>query len=96
MSAPPRRRSLRALLLRLLLPPVALTLAIGTYAAYRVAADPGTEAYDQSLLNTALALGERVREQDGRIAFDLPNVADRLVRTDKYDEIYYVVRGPGG
>jgi len=96
MSAPPKRRSLRALLLRLLLPPVALTLAIGTYAAYRVAADPGTEAYDQSLLNTALALGERVREQDGRIAFDLPNVAERIARTDKYDEIYYVVRGPGG
>ena len=96
MSAPSRQRSLRALLLRLLLPPVALTLAIGTYAAYRVAANPGTEAYDQSLLNTALALGERIRAQDGRIAFDLPNVAERLVRTDKYDEIYYVVRGPGG
>jgi two-component system sensor histidine kinase TctE len=96
MIATARQRSLRALLLRLLLPPVALTLALGTYAAYRVAADPGTEAYDQSLLNTALALGERIRVQDGRIAFDLPNVADRLVRTDKYDEIYYVVRGPGG
>lgn len=96
MTAPSRQRSLRALLLQLLLPPVALTLAVGTYAAYRVAADPGTEAYDQSLLNTALALGERIRAQDGRIAFDLPNVAERLVRTDKYDEIYYVVRGPGG
>ena len=91
-----RQRSLRALLLRLLLPPVALTLAIGTYAAYRVAEDPGTEAYDQSLLNTALALGERIRAHEGRVAFDLPNVAERLVRTDKYDEIYYVVRGPGG
>jgi two-component system sensor histidine kinase TctE len=96
MTVASRQRSLRALLLQLLLPPVALTLAVGTYAAYRVAADPGTEAYDQSLLNTALALGERIRAQDGRIAFDLPNVAERLVRTDKYDEIYYVVRGPGG
>jgi two-component system, OmpR family, sensor histidine kinase TctE len=91
-----RRRSLRALLLRLLLPPVAATLAVGAYAAYRVAADPGTEAYDQSLLNTALALGERIRVQDGRIGFDLPVVAERVVRTDKYDEIYYVVRGPAG
>jgi len=96
MSAPPKRRSLRALLLRLLLPPVALTLAIGTYAAYRVAADPGTEAYDQSLLNTALALGERIRAQDGRVAFDLPNVAERIARSDKYDEIFYIVRGPAG
>ena len=96
MSAPPRRRSLRALLLRLLLPPVAAMLAIGAYAAYRVAVDPGAEAYDQSLVNTGVALGERIRVQDGRIGFDLPNVAERIARTDKYDEIYYVVRGPGG
>jgi two-component system sensor histidine kinase TctE len=96
MSAPPRRRSLRALLLRLLLPPVAVMLAIGTYAAYRVVVDPGAEAYDQSLVNTGVALGERIRVRDGRIAFDLPNVAERIARTDKYDEIYYVVRGPGG
>ncbi len=96
MSGPPKRRSLRALLLRLLLPPVAVMLAIGTYAAYRVAVDPGAEAYDQSLVNTGLALGERIRAQDGRIGFDLPNVAERIARTDKYDEIYYVVRGPQG
>jgi len=91
-----RQRSLRALLLQLLLPSVAATLALGTYAAYRVAADPGTEAYDQSLLNTALALSERIRVQDGRVGFDLPSAAERVVRADKYDEIYYVVRGPAG
>ena len=91
-----RQRSLRALLLQLLLPLIAAMLAVGAYAAYRVAADPGAEAYDQSLINTALALGERIRMQDGRIAFDLPNVAERLVRADRYDDIYYVVRGPAG
>jgi two-component system sensor histidine kinase TctE len=91
-----KQRSLRALLLRLLLLPVAGVLAIGTYAAYRVAGFPGAEAYDQSLLNTALALGERIRVQDGRVGFDLPNVAERIARSDKYDEIYYVVRGPRG
>jgi two-component system sensor histidine kinase TctE len=97
-AAKPRvsQRSLRALLLRLLLLPVAAMLAIGTYAAYRVAGDPGAAAYDQSLLNTGLALGERIRMQDGRIGFDLPNVAERIARSDKYDEIYYVVRGPNG
>jgi two-component system sensor histidine kinase TctE len=90
------QRSLRALLLQLLLPPIAAMLAVGAYAAYRVAADPGAEAYDQSLINTAAALGERVRVQDGRIAFDLPNVAERVVRADRYDAVYYVVRGPAG
>jgi len=90
------QRSLRALLLQLLLPPIAAMLAVGAYAAYRVAADPGAVAYDQSLINTAAALGERIRVQDGRIVFDLPNVAERVVRADRYDEIYYVVRGPAG
>jgi two-component system sensor histidine kinase TctE len=96
MSAPAKRRSLRGLLLRLLLPPVAAMLALGTYAAYRFAVEPGVEAYDLSLLNTGLALGERIRVQDGRIGFDLPNVAERIARSDKYDEIFYVVRGPAG
>jgi two-component system sensor histidine kinase TctE len=91
-----KARSLRTHLLRLLLPPVALTLAIGTVAAYYVSIDPGAEAYDQSLVNTALALGERIRVQDGRISFDLPTVAERLARADRFDEIYYVVRGPDG
>lgn len=91
-----RQRSLRALLLQLLLPPIAAMLAVGAYAAYRVAADPGAEAYDQSLINTAAALGERIRVQDGRVGFDLPNVAERVVRSDRYDEVYYVVRGPAG
>ena len=90
------QRSLRALLLQLLLPTIAAMLGVGAYAAYRVAADPGAEAYDQSLINTALALGERIRVQDGRISFDLPTVAERVVRADRYDEIYYVVRGPSG
>ena len=92
MSVP--ARSLRSHLLRLLLPPVALTLAVGTVAAYYVSIEPGAEAYDQSLVNTAFALGERIRGQEGLLTFDLPSAAERLARSDRYDEIYYVVRGP--
>jgi len=47
--------------LRLLLPSVALALAIGAVGAYRVSTDPGAAAYDQSLTSTAFALGERLR-----------------------------------
>lgn len=87
-------RSLRTHLLRLLLPPVALTLAVGTVAAYYVSLEPGAEAYDQSLINTAYAVGERIRVQERGYSLDLPSVAERLARSDRFDEVYYVVRGP--
>ena len=89
-------RSLRSHLLRLLLPPVALTLAIGTVAAYYVSLEPGAEAFDQSLINTAYAVGERIRVQERGYSLDLPSVAERLARSDRFDEVYYAVRGPDG
>jgi two-component system sensor histidine kinase TctE len=96
LSAAGTARSLRTHLLRLLLPPVAMTLALGTYAAYTVSIAPGAEAYDQSLINTAYALGERIRVQEAGYSVDLPSVAERLARSDRFDEVYYVVRGPEG
>ncbi len=86
--------SLRVNLLRLLIPPVAAILAVGSIAAYYLSIDPAADAYDQSLINTAIALSERIRLQDGRPVFDLPSAAEAVVRTDKYDKIYFVVRDP--
>ena len=88
--------SLRVNLLRLLIPPVAVILAVGSVAAYYLSIDPATDAYDQSLINTAIALSERIRIQEGRPVFDLPSAAEAVVRTDKYDKVYYVVRDPQG
>lgn len=53
-------------------------------------------AYDQSLVSTAFALGERLRLRDGVLAFDLPTVAERMARADRFDQVFYVVRGPDG
>jgi two-component system, OmpR family, sensor histidine kinase TctE len=64
--------------------------------AYLVAIQHRSVAYDQSLVSTAYALGERLRLSDGTIAFDLPSVAERVVRADRFDQVYYVVRGPDG
>jgi two-component system sensor histidine kinase TctE len=89
-------RSLRVHLLRLLLPPIAAVLAIGAVGAYWVSIDPAKEAYDQALISDCIALGERIRHENGRFGFDLPSVAERVVRTDKYDEIYYAVSAPNG
>ncbi|HEX5092391.1 MAG TPA: sensor histidine kinase N-terminal domain-containing protein, partial [Burkholderiales bacterium] len=80
----------------MLLPPVALALAIGAVGAYWVAVQHRSVAYDQSLVSTAYALGERLRLNDGTIAFDLPSVAERVARADRFDQVYYVVRGPDG
>ncbi|MBS0336916.1 MAG: sensor histidine kinase N-terminal domain-containing protein [Proteobacteria bacterium] len=88
--------SLRVNLLRLLIPPVAVILAVGSIAAYYLSIDPAADAYDQSLINTAIALSERIRVQEGGLVFDLPSAAEAVVRTDKYDKIYYVVRDPNG
>ena len=88
--------SLRVNLLRLLIPPVALLLAVGSIGAYYLSIDPAADAYDQSLINTAIALSERIRTQEGRPVFDLPSAAEAVVRTDKYDKVYYVVRDSQG
>jgi two-component system sensor histidine kinase TctE len=88
--------SLRVNLLRLLIPPVAVILAVGSIAAYYLSIDPATDAYDQSLINTAIALAERIRVQEDKPVFDLPSAAEAVVRTDKYDKVYYVVRDPQG
>lgn len=89
-------RSLRVHLLRLLLPPIGVVLAIGAIGAYWVSIDPAKQAYDQSLINDAIALSERIEYQHGHYVFDLPRIAEQVVRTDKYDKIFFVVNGPEG
>jgi two-component system sensor histidine kinase TctE len=75
---------------------VALALGIGAIAATSVSIQHRSAAYDQSLISTAFALGERLRERAGAIAFDLPSVAERVARADRYDQVFYAVRGPDG
>ncbi len=88
--------SLRVTLLRLLIPPVAVILAVGSVGAYYLSIDPAADAYDSSLVNTAIALSERIRVQEGNPVFDLPSAAEAVVRTDKYDKVYFVVRDSAG
>jgi len=88
--------SLRARLLRVLVPPVAVLLGMGAVAAYFLSLERANDAYDQALVDVGLALGERVRFHEGRFTFDLPSAAERVLRTDKYDTIYYSVRAPDG
>src|SRR5262252_7517644 len=89
-------RSLRAHLLRMLLPPVALLLAVGALVAYYPSIEPATEAYDQALVDVGIAVGTYIRPGATGYAFDLPLPVEQALRTDRYDKIYYRVLSPAG
>jgi two-component system sensor histidine kinase TctE len=89
-------RSLRAHLLRMLLPPIAALLALGAVVAYYPSIEPATEAYDQALVDIGIALGAHIRVSPSEYRFDLPTAVEQVLRTDRYDSIYYRVLGPGG
>src|SRR5690554_4365346 len=89
-------RSLRGHLLGLLLVPVAALLVASTVASYYMALGPATQAYDVSLVNAGLALGETIRVRGGVTTVDLPSIAEQILRTDRHDKVYYVVRDPSG
>lgn len=91
-----KQSSLRGRLLRMLIPPVAGLLMLGAVAAYFLSLEPASEAYDQALVDVGLALSDRIRASGDGITFDLPGVAEQILRTDKYDTIFYAVRGPEG
>ena len=89
-------RSLRAHLLRMLLPPIAALLALGAFVAYFPSVEPATEAYDQKLVDIGIALGSHVRVTPEEYRFELPPAVDEVLRADRLDTIYYRVMSPGG
>jgi two-component system sensor histidine kinase TctE len=88
--------SLRVQLLRRLLGPMTAVLVGGAAIAYDLATGPAIEAYDQDLVDVALALSERIGSSGGGYSFELPRAAEQLLRTDEYDAIYYRVSSPDG
>ncbi len=88
--------SLRAHLLRLLLPPVGALLALGAVVAYFPSIRPATEAYDQALVDIGIALGTHVRVGSSEYRFELPPAVEQVLRSDRFDAIYYRVLSPGG
>ena len=89
-------RSLRAHLLRMLLPPIAALLVLGGVVAYYPAIEPATEAYDQALIDVGTSLGTYIRGADTGYRLELPAAVDQVLRRDSYDTVYYRVLGPAG
>ena len=89
-------RSLRAHLLRMILPPIAALLALGAVVAYYPSLEPATAAYDQALVDIGIALGAHVRVTPTEYRFELPAAVEQVLRADRYDSIFYRVISPGG
>lgn len=82
---------LRDLLLRwLLIPTLGLWLLAATTGYLRSLA-LAHEAYDRTLLGSALVIGERLSVEGGKVVVDLPYAALEMLRTDAQDRIFYRV-----
>ncbi len=88
--------SLRNQLLRWLLGPLIVLVALNTISLYRDAIDAADMAYDRSLLASTRALAERVSVHDGKVVADVPYVALDSFETDTLGRIYYRVGGLHG
>ena len=87
------RASLRAILLDRLLPAMLLVLIASAATAYWVALRSATKAYDRALYDTALAVAEQLQVVNGKPQLPLTPQARAVLLTDKYDRVYYAVRG---
>ena len=96
--APPPAQlgSLRGQLLRWLLIPLAVLVAINAVSVYRNALDAADLAYDRSLLASTRALAERVSIVNGRVVADVPYLALDSFETDTLGRLYYKVTGISG
>ena len=90
------KSSLRFLLLRWLLPAMLLLLLAGAVTAYWVALRSATKAYDRALFDTALAIVEQLTIQDGKPVLPLTAQARDVLLVDKFDQVFFAVRGPDG
>jgi two-component system, OmpR family, sensor histidine kinase TctE len=86
--------SVRYRLLGWLLAPLVALLLVGVLADYGTAVGPANAAYDQALMDTAIAIAGQIKAERGELAADLPPTAAKVLRTDQYDQIYLAVLGP--
>ena len=80
----------RALLVRLIAPLLAVTLLAGT-AAYGLARHFSDSVLDQWLYDSAVALVNRVRWEEGRASIELPDAARSILEWDVVDHVFFEV-----
>ena len=88
--------SLRKKLLRWLVVPLLVVNLAGATAIYWLAWIPAQAALDQGLADAAWALVPHVQETDSSIELQLSQQAEQVLRVDRFDEIFFVVRHENG
>jgi two-component system, OmpR family, sensor histidine kinase TctE len=88
--------SLRGQLLRWLLIPLLILVALDAVSVYHNALEAADLAYDRTLLASTRALAERVSIIDGKVVADVPYVALDSFETDTLGRLYYKVTGIKG
>lgn len=77
--------------------PAAAILIAGTGIDYLTGIAPVRRAYDQALVDAAVAVAGHVRaDPAGRLLAELPPAAVAILRTDAADSVYYVVSNANG
>src|SRR5262249_40593721 len=81
----------RRLFITLFLPAAAVLIA-GTVIDYLTALPPLRDAFDQALLESALAISAHVHtDPHGKLRLDLPTDALAVLRADSQDSVYFLV-----
>lgn len=90
-------RSLKNQLRLWLLLPMLLVLGVSAALSYSRALHYATQAYDQSLLRTVLALADEVIiDANNEVKIEIPEVASHLLSYNEGDHIYIRISGPQG
>ncbi len=92
----PKKLLLRTQLLRWLLYPLLLVLALDSAIGFGLAARFSRDAYDKALIEIAHELSLQVRKNETGIYLDLPEVARRLLLQDPQDNIYFELYDQAG
>ncbi|MGO4813886.1 sensor histidine kinase N-terminal domain-containing protein [Cupriavidus sp. 2MCAB6] len=82
---------LRNHLLRWLLIPLSVVWIVGFRINYVRTLEQANQAYDRTLLGSALAMAERVSVQSGELTVDVPYAALEMLETRSQDRIFYKV-----
>ncbi|WP_225984790.1 sensor histidine kinase [Noviherbaspirillum aerium] len=88
--------SIRSDLLKWLITPLVVINFIGALLIYMLAWGPAQDALDDNLAEAAYDLQAHVRLNGNRIELDLSDQAERMLRVNRTDSLFYVVRDISG
>lgn len=86
--------SLRQLLTLWLVAPLLALIVVSAIPGYFLAVRAANDAYDNGLLDPAIAIANYVRENEDEVEISLPPAAIEALRIDTIDRIFYRVTGP--